>query len=100
IRDFHVTGVQTCALPISGYYSLAVARDWHVLFAWIFALSLLLFMLAALANGHFRRDLGTRWRDWHPRAVWADIRAHLRFDFAPQIGRASCRERVQTSQAA
>ena len=72
---------------IPGYYSLAAARDWHVLFAWVFAISLLLFMIAALANGHLRRDLGTRRRDWHPRAVWADVRAHLRFDFAPREGK-------------
>jgi thiosulfate reductase cytochrome b subunit len=66
---------------IPGYYSLAVARQWHVLFAWIFAVSLLLFMLAALLNGHFRRDLVTSPRDWRPSAIWADVRAHLRLQF-------------------
>jgi Ni/Fe-hydrogenase b-type cytochrome subunit len=66
---------------IPGYYSLASARDWHVLFAWVFAASLLLFMLAALINGHFRRDVATGWKDWKPSAVWSDIRAHLRFEF-------------------
>jgi Ni/Fe-hydrogenase b-type cytochrome subunit len=67
---------------IPGYYSLAAARDWHVLFAWVFAVSLLLFMLAALLNGHFRRDIATGWKEWKPAAVWADVRAHLRFEFA------------------
>lgn len=71
---------------IPGYYSLAGARDWHVLFAWVFALSLLLFMLAALLNGHFRRDIATRGKDWHPRAIGADIRAHLRFEFDRHAG--------------
>ena len=66
---------------IPGHYSLAIARDWHVLFAWVFALSLLLFMLAALWNGHFRRDIATRWREWKPAAVWADVREHLRLRF-------------------
>ncbi|BBC72558.1 conserved hypothetical protein [Altererythrobacter sp. B11] len=66
---------------IPDYYSLAAARDWHVVFAWVFALSLLLFMLAALLNGHFRRDIATRRREWRPSAIGADIRAHLRFDF-------------------
>ncbi len=66
---------------IPGYYSLAVARDWHVLFAWVFAVSLLLFMISALVNGHFRRDVATRWAEWRPAAIWADVRAHLRFDF-------------------
>jgi len=71
---------------IPGYYSLAAARDWHVLFAWVFALSLLLFMLAALLNGHFRRDIVTGWRDWRPGAVWRDIRAHLRASGLPDDG--------------
>lgn len=66
---------------IPGYYSLAAARDWHVLFAWVFAVSLLLFMLTALFNGHFRRDLATRWKDWRPASIWADARAHLRGHF-------------------
>lgn len=66
---------------IPDYYSLAGARDWHVVFAWIFAVSLLLFMLAALANGHFRRDLATRWRDWRAANIAADVRAHLKLQF-------------------
>lgn len=72
---------------IPGYYSLAAARDWHVLFAWVFAVSLLLFMVAALLNGHFRRDIGTRAAEWHPRAIGADLRAHLRLDFERPGGR-------------
>lgn len=66
---------------IPDYYSLAGARDWHVVFAWVFAVSLALFMLAALVNGHFRRDLATRWRDWRASSIAADVRAHLRFQF-------------------
>jgi Ni/Fe-hydrogenase b-type cytochrome subunit len=72
---------------IPGYYSLAIARDWHVLFAWVFAVSLLLFMLAALLNGHFRRDIATRWREWRPAAVWGDVRAHLRGQFDHASGK-------------
>jgi len=66
---------------IPGHYSLAGARDWHVLFAWVFAVSLLLFMIAAVVNGHFRRDIVTGWKDWKPGAIGADIRAHLRLQF-------------------
>jgi len=64
---------------IPNYYSLAGARDWHVLFAWVFSLSLLLFVVAALLNGHFRRDIAAG--DWRPRAFGADIREHLRLKF-------------------
>ena len=72
---------------IPGYYSLAAARDWHVLFAWVFAVSLLLFMLTALLNGHFRRDISTGLKEWRPQAIGADIRAHLRFDFGHGAGK-------------
>jgi len=72
---------------IPGYYSLAGARDWHVLFAWVFAVALLLFMVTALLNGHFRRDIATRRKDWRPAAIGADIRAHLRLEFDHAAGR-------------
>jgi thiosulfate reductase cytochrome b subunit len=68
-------------ITIPDHYSLSTARDWHVLFAWVFALSLLGFMLAALRNGHFHRDLVTRWSDWKPASIWTDIRAHLKGHF-------------------
>ena len=68
-------------MTIPGYYSLSAARDWHILFAWVFSLSLLGFMLAALRNGHFRRDLATRWAEWKPSAVLGDVRAHLKGHF-------------------
>jgi Ni/Fe-hydrogenase b-type cytochrome subunit len=72
---------------IPNYYSLAAARDWHVLFAWIFSISLLLFMFAALINGHFRRDIVGRREHWRPSAFRADIRKHLRLDFKPAEGK-------------
>ncbi len=66
---------------IPGYYSLASARDWHVLFAWVFGIALLLFLIAALLNGHLRRDIVPRVAELRPGAIAADIRAHLRFEF-------------------
>ncbi len=72
---------------IPPHYSLAAARDWHVVFSWVFALSLLAFMISALMNRHFWRDLVTRPGDWRPRHVWADIREHLRFNFDHGAGK-------------
>lgn len=74
-------------MTIPDHYSLAAARDWHILFALVFAFGLTAFMLASLRNGHFRRDLATRWRDWHPASILADIRAHLRLDFSHAGGK-------------
>lgn len=72
---------------IPSHYSLAAARDWHVVFAWVFAVSLLLFTISALLNGHFRRDLVTSPREWKPANVWSDIREHLNFNFEHGAGK-------------
>jgi len=66
---------------IPDYYSLAQARQWHLLFAWVFALGLLVYMVASLMNRHFRRDISTTRREWRWDAIRQDIAAHLRLDF-------------------
>ena len=68
-------------MTIPGYYSLAVARDWHILTAWPFALLLAFGWIAMLANRHFQRDIATQRREWRPRAIWHDIVQHARLNF-------------------
>ena len=68
-------------MTIPGHYSLSGARLWHLLFAWPFAFGLLGFMIASLANGHFRRDLMTTRAEWRWSAIRADIANHLRLEF-------------------
>src|SRR5690606_40635930 len=85
IRDFHVTGVQTCALPIFGLAMLVAGwidgADWSWLPGWIRGNVRLLPLLAALI--------------FFPLAV---VEALWRY--AVQIGRASCRERESTEAVA
>ncbi|MXP25499.1 DUF4405 domain-containing protein [Altererythrobacter indicus] len=71
---------------IPGYYSLAAARQWHLLFAWVFAIGLLAFMVVSVINGHFRKDIATRLKEWRKSSIMADIRAHLRLDFSHGAG--------------
>jgi thiosulfate reductase cytochrome b subunit len=66
---------------IPNYYSLAGARDWHILAAWPFALGLLFMWIAMLINRHFWRDLRTNRREWRPKAIWSDIISHLKLNF-------------------
>ena len=68
-------------ITIPSTYDLAGARDWHLTFAWVFALALLFMWVAMLANRHFRRDIMTKRKEWRPGAVRADVKAHLRLDF-------------------
>lgn len=68
-------------MTIPGYYSLAVARDWHILMAWPFALGLLFMWIAMLLNRHFKRDLTTTRKEWRPNAIWRDIVEHAKLNF-------------------
>lgn len=61
---------------IPQHYNLAVARDWHIMAAWPFAVGLLFIWAAMLANGHFRRNLVTKPADWTPGAVLASVKSH------------------------
>ena len=79
---------------IPDYYSLGTSRAWHILFAWPFAVGLLLFMIAALANRHFRRDLVTSPKEWKPSAIWSDIREHLRLNFEHGAGKYNFLQKV------
>lgn len=85
-------------MTIPDYYSLAKARDWHVVFAWVFSLSLLLFMAGSLLNGHFRRDLFTRLAEWKPAHIWADIREHFRLNFEHGGGKFNFLQKVAYSK--
>ena len=68
-------------LTIPGHYNLALGRRWHLLFALVFAFSLLAFMVASLVNRHIQRDLKVRRGELAPRHLWADVRAHLALRF-------------------
>ncbi len=62
-------------------YNLADARIWHMAFAWVLALGLLVYLLWSLVNGHLRRDIHISRREWSPRHIWHDIREHVRLRF-------------------
>ncbi|WP_226698710.1 cytochrome b/b6 domain-containing protein [Qipengyuania gaetbuli] len=68
-------------MTIPGYYDLALARDWHILTAWPFALGLLFMWAAMLLNRHFRRDIATSISEWRWPAIREDILRHLKLDF-------------------
>ena len=77
--------VQNRAFPgwatIPSTYNLAAARRWHLFFAWVLGIALLVFLIRALWNGHARRDLGPRLKDFGPRHLWREITDHARLRF-------------------
>ena len=77
--------VQRRAFPhwitIPSRYNLADARLWHLAFAWVLGVSLLIYMIASLWNRHFQRDLTISRAEIRPSHVWADIKDHARLRF-------------------
>lgn len=80
---------QTRAFPgwatIPSSYNLALARRWHLTFAWVLALGIAGYGLWSLVNGHLRRDLLPERRELAPGHVWRDIKHHARLDLPKGI---------------
>ena len=55
---------------------LAMARRWHLFFAWLFAINGVFYVTYSFATGHLSRDLAPSPRDW--RSVGQSIKDHLR----------------------
>lgn len=68
-------------ITIPSRYNLADARLWHLAFAWLLGVSLLLYMIASLVNRHFKRDLTISRDEIRTAHLWADIRDHARLRF-------------------
>lgn len=66
---------------IPSTYNLALARHWHLFFAWVFAFGLLAFMLVSLVNRHFQRDLTLSRAELALAHLWQDVKDHARLKF-------------------
>jgi thiosulfate reductase cytochrome b subunit len=56
---------------------LAMARRWHLFFAWVFVLNGLCYLAYTIASRHLSRDLAPSGTDW--RAIGRSVVDHLRF---------------------
>lgn len=68
-------------VTIPSSYSLADARLWHFLFAWILVVAGLGYWLVSFLNRHVQRDLLPTESELRPRHIWHDIRDHARLRF-------------------
>lgn len=66
---------------IPSTYNLAAARRWHLAFAWLLVLGLLIFLMVSLWNRHLQGDLAPTREEARPRHVWNDIKKHARLRF-------------------
>ena len=79
---------------IPGYYSLAGARDWHVVFSLVLGFGLLAFMIAAFLNRHMQRDIFASRREWKPSNIGKDIREHLKLNFDHGTGKYNILQKI------
>ena len=62
-------------------YNLALARRWHLTFAWVFGVGLAAYLIRSLANRHLQRDLLPTVQELRPSHIWADIKHHAKLQF-------------------
>lgn len=85
--NFDHAWLQFAGRPFPGWatipstYNLAAARRWHLAFAWVLVVGLVLFLLASLWNRHVQRDLAPSRDEVKPGHVWHDVREHARLRF-------------------
>jgi thiosulfate reductase cytochrome b subunit len=65
-------------LTLPGEPSLALARDWHFLMAWLFVANGAVYLLFGVLNGHFRRDLAPAADQLRAAHILADVWDHIR----------------------
>lgn len=91
-REFDTTGVLGASRDANGewvrrafppwatiptHYSLAEARQWHFLFAWVFVINGLAYVAWSLASRHLANDLAPTRKDLGE--IGSSIRDHVRF---------------------
>ncbi len=62
-------------------YNLALARRWHLTFAWVFAVGILAYGVWTIVNGHLRRDLLPTGAELRPAHIARDIKHHAMLKF-------------------
>jgi thiosulfate reductase cytochrome b subunit len=68
-------------LTLPSNASLALARDWHFLLAWLFVINGAVYLGSGLVSGHVRRDLLPDAKELRPRHIARVILGHLRLRF-------------------
>ena len=66
---------------IPSTYNLALARHWHLFFAWIFAFGYLAYFIISLTNRHITRDLKLSAKELAPGHLWEDVKHHAMLKF-------------------
>jgi thiosulfate reductase cytochrome b subunit len=66
---------------IPSTYNLALARHWHLAFAWVLAFGFLAYIIVSLLNRHIQRDLALKRGELSPRHLADEIVHHAQLKF-------------------
>ncbi|MFM9978417.1 MAG: cytochrome b/b6 domain-containing protein [Sphingomonadaceae bacterium] len=66
---------------IPSTYNLALARHWHLFFAWIFAFGFLAYLIVSLINRHLQRDLTLQRGELSPKHLVEEVVHHAQLKF-------------------
>ena len=62
-------------------YNLALARHWHLAFAWVLAFGFLTYLIVSLLNKHIARDLSLKKGELAPRHLIEEVVHHAQLKF-------------------
>ena len=68
-------------ITIPSGYNLALARHWHLAFAWVLAVSFAVYLVVSLFSRHLQRDLTIQRGELAPKHLWEDIKHHAQLKF-------------------
>lgn len=68
-------------ITIPSTYNLALARHWHLAFAWVLAVGLLVYLVVSLLNKHIARDLHVKTGELAPSHLLAEVVNHAQLKF-------------------
>jgi thiosulfate reductase cytochrome b subunit len=78
------------AISASRTYDIFNQNGWgrslHFLSAWLLVVTGLIYVVAGIFSGHFRRNILPRLSELSPRDFWNDIKNHLRLQIPPATG--------------
>ena len=66
---------------IPSSYNLALARHWHLFFAWVFAVGFLAWMIISLINRHVQHDLTLTRAEMAPKHLLEEVVHHAKLQF-------------------
>ncbi len=66
---------------IPSTYNLALARHWHLFFAWVMSFGFLAYLVGSLINRHVQRDLTLSRAEVSPKLLWHEIKQHAQLRF-------------------